>query len=82
MTVTTKEEDTKMISTKDDRVETIETDPDEIKFPYIPKDLVDSLKEVFDIRKIIWHETSRDTLMGIQQVIYFLEAKFEEQNNK
>lgn len=51
-------------------------------FPYIPKNLLDKLKDVFDIRKMIWYETSRDTLMGIQQVIHYLEERYEHQNGE
>ena len=51
-------------------------------FPYIHKDLLDKLKDVFDIRKMIWYETSRDTLMGIQQVIHYLEERYEHQNGE
>lgn len=51
-------------------------------FPHIPKNLLDKLKDVFDIRKMIWYETSRDTLMGIQQVIHYLEERYEHQLDK
>ena len=51
-------------------------------FPYIPKNLLDKLKDVFDIRKMIWYETSRDTLMGIQQVIHYLEERYEHQHQQ
>ena len=51
-------------------------------FPYIPKNLLDKLKDVFDIRKMIWYETSRDTLMGIQQVIHYLEERYEHQKGE
>lgn len=52
---------------------------EEEDFPYVPKDLLEKIQEVFDIRKMIWYETSRDTLMGIQQVVHFLEEKFKRQ---
>lgn len=52
---------------------------EEENFPYVPKDLLEKIQEVFDIRKMIWYETSRDTLMGIQQVVHFLEEKFKQQ---
>lgn len=52
---------------------------EEEAFPYVPKDLLEKIQEVFDIRKVIWYETSRDTLMGIQQVVHFLEEKFKQQ---
>lgn len=54
---------------------------EEEDFPYVPKDLLEKVQEVFDIRKMIWYETSRDTLMGIQQVVHFLEEKFKQQQN-
>ena len=53
---------------------------EEEDFPYVPKDLLEKIQEVFDIRKIVWYETSRDTLMGIQQVVHFLKEKFKQQN--
>ena len=54
---------------------------EEEPFPYIPKDLLEKIQDVFDIRKMIWYETSRDTLMGIQQVVHFLEEKYKQQSN-
>lgn len=55
---------------------------EEETFPYIPKELLDKLKSTFDIREMIWYETSRDTLMGIQQVISYLDSKFKKQNGE
>lgn len=52
---------------------------EEEPFPYVPKDLLEKVQEIFDIRKMVWYETSRDTLMGIQQVVHFLEEKFKQQ---
>lgn len=76
-----KEEDTTYKDTNNS--EDINKVIDELEdFPYIPKNLLDKLKDVFDIRKMIWYETSRDTLMGIQQVIHYLEERYEHQNNK
>lgn len=54
---------------------------EEEPFPYIPKELLEKIQDVFDIRKMIWYETSRDTLMGIQQVVHFLEEKYKQQSN-
>lgn len=58
--------------------ETIEITEEE--FPYIPKDLLEKLQDVFDIRKMVWYEQSRDTLMGIQQVISYMEDRYKNQN--
>lgn len=55
---------------------------EEEPFPYIPNDLLEKIQDVFDIRKMIWYETSRDTLMGIQQVVHFLEEKYKHQNGE
>ena len=55
---------------------------EEEDFPFIPKDLLEKLKDIFDIRKMVWYEHSRDTLMGVQQVIGFLDDKFKEQNKE
>lgn len=55
---------------------------EEEPFPYIPKELLEKIQDVFDIRKMIWYETSRDTLMGIQQVVHFLEEKYKQQNGE
>ena len=54
----------------------------EEEFPYVPKDLIEKLEEVFDIRKIIWYEKSNETLMGIQQVVTYLRNKFDKQNGE
>ena len=70
-------------NTKDTNSEDINKVIDELEdFPYIPKNLLDKLKDVFDIRKMIWYETSRDTLMGIQQVIHYLEERYEHQHQQ
>lgn len=55
---------------------------EEEEFPYVPKDLIDKLEEVFDIRKIIWYEKSNETLMGIQQVLTFLRNKHDKQTGE
>ena len=55
---------------------------EEEPFPYVPKDLLEKVQEIFDIRKMVWYETSRDTLMGIQQVVHFLEEKFKQQQQQ
>lgn len=55
---------------------------EEEPFPYVPKDLLEKVQEIFDIRKMVWYETSRDTLMGIQQVVHFLEEKFKHQQQQ
>lgn len=78
-----KEEDTTHYKDTNNNSEDINKVIDELEdFPYIPKNLLEKLKDVFDIRKMIWYETSRDTLMGIQQVIHYLEERYEHQNNK
>lgn len=64
----------------DNDIENKVVEEEEEAFPYVPKDLLEKIQEVFDIRKMIWYETSRDTLMGIQQVVHFLEEKFKQQN--
>lgn len=77
-----KEEDTTIYKDTNNS-EDINKVVDELEdFPYIPKNLLDKLKDVFDIRKMIWYETSRDTLMGIQQVIHYLEERYEHQNEE
>lgn len=50
-------------------------------FPYIPKDLLERVQKDFDIRKMIWYSYERDTLMGIQQVVNYLEEHYNNQNN-
>ena len=69
-------------NTKDTNIDNNKVVDELEDFPYIPKNLLDKLKDVFDIRKMIWYETSRDTLMGIQQVIHYLEERYEHQSNK
>lgn len=51
-------------------------------FPYIPKDLLERVQKDFDIRKMVWYSDSRDLLMGIQQVISYLEDRYNKQINK
>ena len=53
---------------------------EEEEFPYVPKDLIEKLEDVFDIRKMIWYEKSNETLLGIQQVVTFLRHKYDKQN--
>lgn len=53
---------------------------DEEEFPYVPKDLIEKLEDVFDIRKMIWYEKSNETLLGIQQVVTYLRHKHDKQN--
>ena len=48
-------------------------------FPYIPKDLLERVQKDFDIRKMVWYSDSRDLLMGIQQVISYLEDHYNKQ---
>lgn len=64
----------------EENTNTVEIEED--KFPYVPKDLIEKLEDVFDIRKIIWYEKSNETLMGIQQVVTFLRNKFDKQNGE
>lgn len=56
----------------------IDTDGD---FPYIPRDLLERIQKDFDIRKMIWYSDDRNLLMGIQQVISYLEDHYNKQNN-
>lgn len=51
-------------------------------FPYIHKDLLERVQKDFDIRKMVWYSDSRDILMGIQQVISYLEDHYDKQLNK
>lgn len=51
-------------------------------FPYIPKDLLERIQKDFDIRKMIWYSDDRNLLMGIQQVISYLEDHYNKQINK
>lgn len=50
-------------------------------FPYIPKDLLERIQKDFDIRKMIWYSDDRNLLMGIQQVISYLEDRYNKQSN-
>lgn len=52
---------------------------EEEEFPYVPKDLIEKLEDVFDIRKMIWYEKSNETLLGIQQVVTYLRHKHDKQ---
>lgn len=53
---------------------------EEEEFPYVPKDLIEKLEDVFDIRKMIWYEKSNETLLGIQQVVTYLRNNYDKQN--
>lgn len=53
---------------------------EEEEFPYVPKDLIEKLEDVFDIRKMIWYEKSNETLLGIQQVVTYLRHKHDKQS--
>ena len=50
-------------------------------FPYIPKDLLERIQKDFDIRKMIWYSDDRNLLMGIQQVISYLEDHYNKHSN-
>lgn len=50
-------------------------------FPYIPKELLERIQKDFDIRKMIWYSDDRNLLMGIQQVISYLEDHYNKQAN-
>ena len=50
-------------------------------FPYIPKELLERIQKDFDIRKMIWYSDDRNFLMGIQQVISYLEDHYNKQTN-
>ena len=50
-------------------------------FPYIPKELRERIQKDFDIRKMIWYSDDRNLLMGIQQVISYLEDHYNKQTN-
>lgn len=52
---------------------------EEEEFPYVPKDLIERLEDIFDIRKMIWYEKSNETLLGIQQVVTYLRNKHDKQ---
>ena len=47
--------------------------------PYIPKNLLERIQKDFDIRKMIWYSDDRNLLMGIQQVISYLEDHYNKQ---
>lgn len=53
---------------------------EEEEFPYVPKDLIERLEDIFDIRKMIWYEKSNETLLGIQQVVTYLRNKYDKQH--
>lgn len=53
---------------------------EEEEFPYVSKDLIERLEDIFDIRKMIWYEKSNETLLGIQQVVTYLRNKYDKQN--
>lgn len=53
---------------------------EEEEFPYVPKDLIERLEDIFDIRKMIWYEKSNETLLGIQQVVTYLRNRYDKQN--
>ena len=53
---------------------------EEEEFPYVPKELIERLEDIFDIRKMIWYEKSNETLLGIQQVVTYLRNKYDKQN--
>lgn len=63
---------------EEDKNNVVDIDED---FPYIPKDLLERIQKDFDIRKMIWYSDSRDILMGIQQVISYLEDHYNKQSN-
>lgn len=60
----------------EDKNNVIDIDED---FPYIPKDLLERIQKDFDIRKMIWYSDDRNLLMGIQQVISYLEDHYNKQ---
>ena len=53
---------------------------EEKKCPIVPKELLDHLKEIYDIRQMVMYTTTREELLGIQEVINFLEYNYREQN--
>lgn len=55
---------------------------EEESFPYISNELIEKIEDTFDIRKMIWYEKSRDTLMGIQQVVAYLREIHNQQLGK
>ena len=62
----------------EDKNNVVDIDED---FPYIPKDLLERIQKDFDIRKMIWYTDDRNLLMGIQQVIFYLEEHYNKQTN-
>ena len=60
----------------EDKNNVVDIDED---FPYIPKDLLERIQKDFDIRKMIWYYDDRNLLMGIQQVISYLEDHYNKQ---
>lgn len=60
----------------EDKNNVVDIDED---FPYIPKDLLERIQKDFDIRKMIWYSDDRNLLMGIQQVISYLEDHYNKQ---
>lgn len=63
---------------EEDKNNVVDIDED---FPYIPKDLLERIQKDFDIRKMIWYSDDRNLLMGIQQVISYLEDHYNKQSN-
>lgn len=71
-------------SMKIDIKDTTKSDPDAPlfdNFPAVPNELLDGLKEIFDIRKMIRYKPTIDYCGGVQDVLDFLENKFKEQNH-
>lgn len=62
----------------EDKNNVVDIDED---FPYIPKELLERIQKDFDIRKMIWYSDDRNLLMGIQQVISYLEDHYNKQAN-
>ena len=60
----------------EDKNNVVDIDED---FPYIPKDLLERIQKDFDIRKMIWYSDDSNLLMGIQQVISYLEDHYNKQ---
>ena len=60
----------------EDKNNVVDIDED---FPYIPKNLLERIQKDFDIRKMIWYSDDRNLLMGIQQVISYLEDHYNKQ---
>lgn len=71
-------------SMKVDIKDTTKSDPDEPlfdHFPAVPKDLLEGLQKIFDVRKMIRYKPTIDYCGGVQDVLDFLENKFNEQNH-